>query len=211
MIIAPIHTREWRELHNISRGREIVLIDRIFYDTDIPWVTSDNLKAAETLTNKLFEKGFKRIAYLGGTSGTYINGMRFQGYRNALEAHQLSPPEDILQFGGYSVEAGEKMMQSLLKADPDIRAVVCVNNLVFLGAMKVVQGYELTTNSPIVMAAFDIHPLCGIFKRPLVCASQNLQKMAQSAVSLMIARIQGKSPKKTHLTIPIRVEEHRFR
>ncbi|MBN2408971.1 MAG: LacI family DNA-binding transcriptional regulator [Candidatus Aminicenantes bacterium] len=211
IIIAPIHTREWKDLHDIRRGTEIILIDRIFYDTDIPWVTGDNLKAAEALTSILIKKGFKRIAYLGGTSGTYINSMRFQGYQNALKAHTLPLIDDIIQFGGYSVEAGEAMMQNLLKADPDIKAVMCVNNLVFQGAMKVVQGYELTTSNPIIMGAFDIHPFCGIFKRPLACASQNLEKMAQAAVSLIVNRIQGKRMRKTHLILPIRVESHRFR
>ncbi len=211
IVIAPIHTQEWKELHDIRRGTEIVLIDRIFYETDIPWVTSANLEAADTLTSHLIAKGFNRIAYLGGIPGTYINSMRFEGYRNALRRQKSPLSEEIVQFGGYSVEAGEEMMQSLLKTDPEIKAAVCVNNLVFLGAMKVVQGHELTTEKPILMAAFDIHGLCGIFKRPLVCASQNLQKMAQSAVSLLIGKIQGKSLRKIHLTVPIRVEKYRFR
>jgi LacI family transcriptional regulator len=211
IIISPIHTREWKDLHDIRMETEIILIDRIFYDTDIPWVTGDNLKAAEALTSSLIRKGFDKIAYLGGTSGTYMNSMRFQGYQNALKKYQLPLLDEIIQFVGYSVEAGEAMMLSLLKADPDIKAVMCVNNLVFQGAMKVVQGYELTTRDPIVMGAFDIHPLCGIFKRPLVCANQDLPKMAEAAVSLIVNRIKGKSLRKTHLTLPIRVEEHRFR
>jgi LacI family transcriptional regulator len=211
IIIAPIHTQEWKELHDIRRETEVVLIDRIFYETDIPWVTSANLEAAETLTTHLIAQGFERIAYLGGTPGTYINSMRFQGYQNALRSRQLPLDEEIVQFGGYSVESGEEMMRALLITNPDIGAVVCVNNLVFLGAMKVVQSYELTVQKPIMMAAFDIHRMCGIFKRPLVCASQDLQKMAQSTVFLLVDRIQGKSPQTIHLTIPICVEKHRFR
>ncbi len=211
IVIAPIHTSEWKELKDIRRETEIVLIDRIFYDTDIPWVTSGNLEAADRLTSELIAKGFDRIAYLGGTPGTYINSMRFQGYQTALKRHHLPLPDEIVQFGGYSVEAGEEMMRALLRVEPDIRAAVCVNNLVFLGAMKVVQGYERTTERPIMMAAFDIRGLCGIFKRPLVCANQDLQKMARSAVALLIDRIQAKPLRKVHLTVPIRVEKHRFR
>ena len=211
IIIAPIHTQEWSELYDVRRETEVVLIDRIFYDTDIPWVTSGNREAAEMMTSFLITQGFQRIAYLGGTSGTYINSMRFEGYRNALRSHRLAESEEIIQFRGYSVESGEEMMKSLLATDPEIGAVVCVNNLVFLGAMKVVQSHEMTSQKTIMMAAFDIHRMCDIFKRPLVCASQDLQKMAQSAVALLVDRIQEKSPREVHLSIPICVEKHRFR
>ena len=198
-------------MKDIHKETKIVLFDRIFYETDIPWVTSSNREAADRLTTHLIAKGFDRIAYLGGTPGTYINTMRFEGYQDALKRHQLALSKEVVQFGGYSVEAGEEMMRALLMVDADIKAVVCVNNLVFLGAMKVVQGHELTTEKPIMMAAFDIRGLCGIFKRPLVCASQDLQKMAQSTVALLIARIQGKTLRKIQITVPIRVEKHRFR
>lgn len=211
IVIAPIHTREWKKLKDIRQETEIVLIDRIFYDTDIPWVTSGNTEAADRLASLLIAKGFDRIAYLGGTPGTYINTMRFQGYQNALKRHRLPLPDEVVQFNGYSVEAGEDMMGALLSVEPDIRAVFCVNNLVFLGAMKVVQNYERRTERSIMMAAFDIRELCGIFKRPLVSADQDLQEMARSAVSLLIAGIQGKPLRKIHLTVPIRVEKHRFR
>lgn len=211
IIISPIHTEEWEDLESIHKETSIVLIDRIFTKTDLPWVTSNNTVAAERVTDELIEKGFRKIGYLGGTPGTYINGVRFQGYQNSLKKNAIPLIKKIVLFKGYSPGAGEEMMQLLLQRAPDIQAVFCVNNLVFLGAMKVVQQHELKTDRYIMMSAFDIGRYCNIFKRPLICANQDLQKLANEAVSLLIDEIEKKERKDNHLILPIHVDSHRIR
>jgi LacI family transcriptional regulator len=210
IIIAPIHTKEWDAMEEIRRERSIVLIDRIFYETDIPWVTSANEAAAEEITAELLRIGFPRIAFLGGTADTYINAMRFAGFRRALQASGLDVDERIVLFKGYSPEAGEDMMASLLEREPETRAVVCVNNLVFIGAMKVVQRHELETGRSIMMAAFDIDRYCDIFKRPLLCAKQDQERLATDAVSLLIDGIHREASPDRHRIVPVCIGKHRI-
>lgn len=210
IIIAPIHTEEWDYLENISQETSVVLIDRIFYKTDLPWVTSDNTLAAENTINQLIKLGYKNIAYLGGTPGTYINSVRYQGYQNAFEKNSLEIDKNKVLFKGYSTEAGEEMMARLFEQVPDIEAVFCVNNQVFLGAMKIVQQYERTNHCSIMMAAFDIGRYCNIFKRPLICANQNLDILAESAVGLLIDKINDNPRKDPQLISPITVDKHRI-
>jgi DNA-binding LacI/PurR family transcriptional regulator len=127
-----------------------------------------------------------------------------------MNKHGIPRDESITLFKGYSPGAGELMMQIILERTPDIEAVFCVNNLVFLGAMKLVQQEESRTKRPIMMAAFDIRHYCDIFKRPLVCANQDLQKIAESVVSLLIDRIRGNPRKDNQMIMPIQVERHRI-
>jgi LacI family transcriptional regulator len=209
IIISPIQTEEWEDLESIQKDTSIILIDRIFNQTKLPWVTSNNVVAAETVTDELINRGYTKIAYLGGTPDTYINAVRFEGYQNALKKNSIPVEEKIVLFQGYSPEAGEEMMRIVLKEAPDIQAVFCVNNLVFLGAMKVVQQYELNTDKYIMMSAFDIGRYCNIFKRPLVCANQDLQKLATEAVSLLIDKIDKKVRIHNQLILPIQVDSHR--
>jgi LacI family transcriptional regulator len=210
IIISPIHTEEWEDLESIQKETSIILIDRIFYKTELPWVTSNNTVAAEGVIDELIKRGFKKIAYLGGTPDTYINAVRFQGYLNALKKNSIRLVKKIVLFQGYSTEAGEEMMHLLLERAPDIEAVFCVNNLVFLGAMKVVQQRELKTDKYIMMSAFDIDRYCNIFKRPLISANQDLQKLANEAVSLLIDKINKKLRIDTQLILPVQVNSHRI-
>lgn len=210
IIIAPIHTQEWDYLESIRKETTVILIDRIFYETDLPWVTGDNTLAAKAVITELIKLGYNRIAYLGGTSETYINSVRFQGYQDAMKRHSLPVDDNIVLFKGYSSAAGEEMMQELLEREPDINAVFCVNNLVFFGAIKVVQKYEKKGERGIMMSAFDIGPYCHIFKRPLLCANQDLGKLANSTVSLLMDKINNSPRRDNQLILPISIERFRI-
>lgn len=209
IIISPISTKEWDYLETIRQEAPVVLIDRIFYKTDLPWVTSDNAKAAERLANELIDYGYKRIAFLGGTPETYISHVRYQGFENAMKRHSIKIDKNNVLFEGYSAEAGEKMMEKMLEHNPDIEAVFSVNNQVFHGAMRVVQRYETKNKRSIMMAAFDIGNYCDIFKRPLLCANQDLWKLAKSAVTILLNQINKNSNKENQLIVPISIRRYR--
>ncbi len=101
-------------------------------------------------------------------------------------------------------------MQILMERESDVEAVFCVNNLVFFGAMKIVHEHERKTNQSIFMAAFDIGRYCDIFKRPLVCANQDLGKLANSVVTLLINKINDVPSTDHHLILPISVDRYRL-
>jgi len=210
IIIAPTHKEEWNYLEEIRKEIAVVLIDRIFQNSELSWVTSDNKSAAEKLTSRVIELGYKKIAYLGGIPGTYINEVRFEGFQDAFNKHSLEIQKDKIFFKGYSSQAGEEMMEDLFESCPDVEVVICVNNLVFFGAIKVVQKFEAQKGSSIIMAAFDIGHYCNLFKRPILCANQDLGIMAESAVNLLLDQIEGKIPQNHQIMIPTVVNDFRI-
>ena len=210
IIIAPTHSEEWQYLEEIRKERAVVLIDRAFENSELPCVTSDNKTAAENLTNRLIELGFKKIAYLGGIPDTYINKVRFMGFRDAFKNQSIEFPEDNIYLKDYSSQAGEEMMEKLLNKCPDVEAVFCVNNLVFFGAIKTVQKYESAKGVSIMMAAFDIGHYCNMFKRPLLCANQDIDALAESAINLLLDQIKGNIPETHQIIIPTSVNDFRI-
>lgn len=211
IILTPVHAEHWDYLESIRSSTSVVLIDRIFFETDLPWVKSDNEAAAEKLTDTLIELGFNQIAFLGGQQDSYITTVRYQGYCQSLRKHGIDPDTRISVFRGYTVRDGEKMMESLVGKLDELDAIFCVNNLVFLGAMGVAQKYEVDFGSKgyIQLAAFDIARYCNLFKRPMVCANQNLNVLAGSAVSLMLDQINQTPRRDIHINLPIYIEKHR--
>jgi LacI family transcriptional regulator len=210
IIIAPTQKEEWNHLEEIRKDRAVVLIDRIFKNSELPWVTSENRSAAEKVAARLINLGFRNIAYLGGIPGTYINRVRYEGFKAAFQKHGVGIQEDKVFFQGYSSQAGEEMMARLLKDCPDVEAVVCVNNLVFFGAIKVVQKFEVREDRSIMMAAFDIGQYCNLFKRPLICANQDLDVLAETSVSLLLDQIDGVPLQNHQIMIPTDVSDFRI-
>ena len=210
IIIAPIHTEEWDYIESVRKETSVVLIDRVFLTTDLPWVTSENTQAAENLISELIGLGHIRIAFLGGIPGTYINSVRYKGYQKALEKNSLKLDENLVLFKGYSKEAGEEMMEKLLKRNIDLEAVFCVNNLVFFGAMKIVQNYEKPQKRSIMMAGFDISNYANVFERPLISADQDIESLASSAVLLLLDRINNRLSLENNIILPISVNKYRL-
>lgn len=210
IIIAPIHTEEWDYIGSLRKKTSVVLIDRVFLITDLPCVTSENMQAAEKLTSELIWLGHTRIAFLGGIPRTYINSVRYEGYRKALEKNSLKLDKNLVLFKGYSKEAGEEMMEKLLKRNIDLEAVFCVNNLVFFGAMKIVQNYEKLQRRSIMMAGFDISHYANILERPFISADQDIEKLASSAVLLLLDRINNRPRLENNIILPISVNKYRL-
>jgi LacI family transcriptional regulator len=205
IIIAPIHTREWEQVEGLRNGKPIVLVDRIFYETELPWVTSENTKAAERLTRELIKLGCRRIAFLGGTEETYINTVRYEGYRNVMIEDLGGLDDSLVIFKGYSVEAGEEMMEKLSARRDDVDAVFCVNNLVYFGAIKIAHQFEVRRGRTLMLAGFDIGSYRNLCTRPLISADQNLGELAEAAVRLLLSPKIGPGSEENHLIIPISV------
>jgi LacI family transcriptional regulator len=113
-------------------------------------------------------------------------------------------------FKGYSAEAGEEMMEKLLEREIEVEAVFCVNNMVFFGAVKVMQEYERRHDRKIMMSAFDIGPYCNMFKRPLISANQDLGEISNSAVDLLLDRINDRPRRQNQIIMPISVDKYRL-
>jgi len=210
ILIAPIHTEEWSDLEEVRRKKAVVLVVRALYQTDLPWVTSDNARAAEELASELIEQGMTRIAFLGGKEGTYINSARFQGYRNALRAHRLPFSKKLVMHRDFTIESGEEMMQALLERIPDLQAIFCINNLVFLGAMRVITRSAKEALDHIMVASFDIARHSDLFRRPLISANQDMKSIAESSVSLLLDEITHNRRPEPRITIPVQIEKYRF-
>ena len=208
VLLVPIHSREWGELEEISQRKSVVLIVRSLNNTSLPCVISNNLQAAQDLTSEVINLGYSRIGFLGGTPGSFINKSRLQGYQNALKASRLPYEEKRVLCESFSIDAGERMMNALLQSSPDIDAVFCVNNLVFLGAMKAMNQSASGVRERIMMAAFDIARHSGLFYRPMISATQNLAALTEKGVSLLLDAIGRHPVAHCPVSLPVQIEKY---
>jgi LacI family transcriptional regulator len=209
IILAPTQTKEDDSFKKVRKSLPIVLIDRSIYKTRLPSVTSQNEKAGERLTRSLIRMGYKRIAFLGGIPNTYITEKRYLGYKTALRKYKIASIDRMTVFKDYSLKAGEEMMGTVLDSSPDLEAVLCVNNHVFLGAVNGLREYEKKSRRSIMMAAFDIYPAyLPPFGRPFLSADQDIDGMANSSVKLLLAKIKGSPIAERHIQLPLRIRSN---
>lgn len=95
----------------------------------------DHRQAAETATRHLLEKGYRRIAMLGG-AWDFRARRRLEGFRAVLEEAGLFDPALVLSIdGSTSVGLGCHLLDRLKSEAPDAEAAFCHNDDIALGVL----------------------------------------------------------------------------
>jgi DNA-binding LacI/PurR family transcriptional regulator len=101
-----------------------------------------------------------------------------------------------------------KKIQLFFEKFSDIDAIFCINNLVLFRALRVIKSWEEKNGREVLLSAFDVGRFVNLIDRPLIYADQDLNKVAESAVNLLLARIEGREIKKHQIELPFKISEH---
>src|ERR1700761_7669896 len=82
-----VDTSPYKYLHD--KGFPIVFFDRVATDIDTSKITVNNFKGAFEATELLINSGFTKIAHLTNSNNLLISRERFNGYKAALDKHQI--------------------------------------------------------------------------------------------------------------------------
>lgn len=181
LIIVPIATERETLVRYLPPGLPLVLVDRPI--EGIPSnITTDQDQASRLLCDELTAIGVKRIAIVHGPEHVYTHRRRAQIARERFDV--------VVDHGGPAqFSTGRAAIRAITKARPD--AVLCTNN--FLG-QGVLEGLEET--SP--LACFDEIPLMHLLPRPIVCCLQDVSRLAEESVDMLLQQLAGKpSPPRT--------------
>ena len=99
-------------------------------------VDNDNIRAAYEATTYFIDKGYEHIAFMAGNKEIVVSQDRYEGYKQALKAHQLPLDESMVKFSpGFLLEdSSYKVMKKLTKQPID--AIVTTDAMVAEGALS---------------------------------------------------------------------------
>jgi DNA-binding LacI/PurR family transcriptional regulator len=119
------------------------------------WVDSDNAFGARQATEHLISRGRRRIATITGPMHFAASVDRLAGWYAALEQAEVAADDSLVEHGGWDVESGERAMHALLARTTDIDAVFCHNDLMAVGAMRVLAEVGYHVPGDISIVGFD--------------------------------------------------------
>ena len=115
-----------------------------------------NAEATASMVRHLHTRGYRRIAFIGGTSNRDTRGAdRRRGYTEAI--HALGLPEGrVISFGQppISMAQGAQAVVQLVQQWPDVDAAVCVSDLSAFGALAECQRRGWAVPERIAIAGF---------------------------------------------------------
>ena len=154
----------------------------IFSETNVPvvlaathdqtnehaFVTIDQEKAAEEATTVLIKEGNEKVAFISGPLTDLVKGYpRYQGYKRALENHQIEFDEDWVRVGDYRYDSGYEAMKELLETHSDCKAVFAASDEMAVGAIHAALDLGRRIPEELSIIGFENIPLASQV-RPLL-------------------------------------------
>lgn len=151
----------------------------------------NNYSGVYSAVEHLIRSGHRRIAFLGGTKNVITTNERFEGYKNALKDSHIPLDKSLIKFGDYSIISGTSMMEALLDNNTDFTAVMAGNDLIAIGAVKVLKRHGIRIPDECEIIGFDGIEMAEVFDPSISTVVQPIYEIAVDSAKLLIGKING--------------------
>jgi LacI family transcriptional regulator len=192
LIISPVGQYYEHINDIIKKNVPVVLIDRYFADTKIPFVTSDNYQGAFSAVSHMINNGHEKIACIQGLSNTMPNIERVRGYQEALKKNKLDVIDELIVGDSFGEANGYIETKILLKKKERPTAIFAVSNLISLGALRALNEENLRVPEDMSLISFDDQPYSNFLATPMTSVAQQSSEIGFVATKLLIDIIESK-------------------
>ncbi|MGP4015843.1 LacI family DNA-binding transcriptional regulator [Saccharopolyspora sp. 5N708] len=193
LIFSPLGLRA-EDAPQLEVGYPLVLLGERALHGNVHHVAMANSAGARAVAEHLLAQGRKRIALVGSYDerGAGAGSLRTQGFLDALAAAGLAhDPARTGEALDWTRATGAEAMRQVLDRGVRIDAVFGLNDVLALGAMRVLFERGLRVPEDVAVAGFDdIED--GRFARPsLTTVQPGRSQIARTAVGLLVDRLSG--------------------
>jgi len=176
-------------LQAISAEVPLILLDRKYENFEANFIGINNELVGKMATEHLIERGFRRIAYIGGKTASTSHG-RLIGYQQALAEHRIAVPETYIVSRRHADESGDttgcRAIEKLLKLKPRPDAVFCFNDPAAVGAMNAILAAGLRIPEDIAIIGAGNIRYSGSLRVPLSSIEVFSDTLGESAGKLAL-------------------------
>ena len=189
IIAVPVATSA-ANLEQIGRDIPVVLIDRHFKKTTLPYVCTDNYAGARMATEFLLERDYKSILAIQGVTSSMPNQERLRGFTETLEG---KPVNYAIAGDAFSVENGH---DQIIKAFGDGKkrydAIFAFSATILLGAIDALRALNLTVGKDVGVISFDNNGFLDFLDPAVTRVEQPLREASELAVATLFEVIEAR-------------------
>lgn len=164
-------------------------------------ITSDESQGFWLVIEEVVKQGHKKVALLGGKSGVQPTDLKRTIYQEAIQKYGLYDCNDYIVDGDYTVESGFHGMNRLLDSEERPTAVLGVNDMIAIGALKACHKRGIKVPEDIAVTGFDNVPMSQFVYPSLTTVAHNYEKLGKKAVDLIVNK--GKYVEGTRCEYPM--------
>ncbi len=155
IVLSRMRLKDWRVKYLAEANFPFVVLGRTNLTIDFPHIEVDGRSGFKALVSHLVERGHRHIAFIGAPTDLVLQVDRFAGYREGLEVAGLPFDESLVAEGNLTRIGGYDAARRLLALTNPPTAIVAVNDLTAIGAMRAARERGLMVGRDLAVAGYD--------------------------------------------------------
>lgn len=178
-------------LEEIAHNVPVVLIDRYFENTTLPYVCTDNYSGGYIATEYLIDRGYRNILAIQGVQTSMPNRERLRGFVQAARDHQGAGVVERTAGDSFSVDNGYREAYLALTSDDKPDAIFAFSTTILLGVIKAVKELELKVPDDIALISFDNNRFLDYLDPAITRIEQPLHTIGKLATDNLVRLIEN--------------------
>jgi len=170
------------------------------------YIEVDHKKGTQLAVQNLINRGFRRIAFIGGTDTSPANQLRLLSFQKTLQTNNMKLYQHLISFGGYNAESGYERAKLLMKGANPPDGIFCGNDYIALGALEYLREQNYNLPDEIGLIGYDDVFFSQLPTISMSSVRQPRDSMGQAAIDALIRRIDSEVPLKESEKIVIEPE-----
>lgn len=180
----------------------IVYFDRVPTFEKAHKVFCNLYKGTVEMVGWLFNRGYRRIAFINGPDKLQASKERLKGYIEGVSKQKLKVDMQLVEKTDLSKESTQAAMKSLLALKNPPNAIITFNDYVHMDAVQYAQKQNIQVNKDIVFVSYANLPITSYTAYPpLVSIEQYPLKQGQRSMEIMIDILNAKGRNEQQPTV----------
>ncbi|HHT06340.1 MAG TPA: LacI family transcriptional regulator [Hydrogenispora sp.] len=168
----------------VKNGFPFVVIGRT-ENPYVNWVDNDNFLIGYQLATHFIEQGHQEIAFLGYSPGYMVTRDRLNGYKKALQEHNIPFDPALVIESKFISDNGYDLMKQILVKEKRPTGVIACDDLLAFGAIRAIHEAGLRVPEDIAVAGINNVPLADYYNPPLTSVKINAFSLGTKAFEML--------------------------
>ena len=160
-------------------------------DDDLSYIEVDHEAGSRMAVQHLVDRGYKRIAYIGGQETSPSNQIRLLAYQQTLQENGLVVDPKLISFGGFRLESGYERFGKMMQLPKPPDAVFCSNDIIALGVLQYTREHNIRVPQDFGIIGFDDINYASLPQIELSTVSQPRDKLGEESLQALIREMEA--------------------
>lgn len=159
------------------------------FECQLCWIDTNNYLAGSIAANHILERGFRRIAFVGGPENEPVSSHRLQGAITAMAEKNVLPDGRYIKRGEGTIEDGYRRMEEILSLEEKPDAVICASNYIALGVYKCIHEHHFSIPRDVGVITFDDYPFSQVTEPRMTAVNIDVYDLGIQAGKMILSKI----------------------